>query len=81
MIRDSPRTKTCFVFMLTSWRPFDGVQAICFVRFRCLVGSEHQTLQATPTKVVLLFFNALTSRIGGIPKNLLYSRLNWLMLS
>jgi len=40
-----------------------------------------QTLQATLTKVVLLFFNALTSRIGGSPKNLLYSRQNWLMLS
>ena len=37
--------------------------------------------QATMTKAVLLFFNALTSRIGGSPKNLLYSRLNWLMLS
>jgi hypothetical protein len=31
--------------------------------------------------VVLLSFSALTSRIGGCPKNRLYSRLNWLTLS
>src|ERR1700677_3172271 len=37
--------------------------------------------QATLTKVVLLSFNALTSRMGGRPKNRLYSRLNWLTLS
>jgi hypothetical protein len=46
VITIAPRTKTCFVFMLTSRRPFDGVQAICFARFLRLVGSEHQTLSS-----------------------------------
>jgi hypothetical protein len=49
--------------------------------FLRLLAQNHQKLQATLTKAALPFFNALTSRIGGSPKNVLYSRLNWLTLS
>ena len=60
---------------------FCGFDLVGLLRFIPLAASERQNVQTTLTKALLTFFNVLASRIGGSPKNLLYSRLNWLTLS